>query len=120
MGWEEGLIYPFFVHLIAKLLPQTDLQPLPIFRPQPHLLGAIKMLDEVREVKPGLYLGLGTVGPGPFETLRQQPITFLLRGPFNKLNPQEAPSIVRKNLVLDEEGEAFENVIEQPPPPLLS
>lgn len=80
------------------------------------------MLDEVREVKPGLYLGLGTVGP--FDALRNQPFPFLLRGPYNRIDPREAPAIVRKAVVVDGygygygEGEAGEGVGAQLLPPL--
>lgn len=59
------------------------------------------MLDEVRMVKPGLYLGLGTTGP--VEATRHQPFPFLLRGPYNRLDPHEAPKIVQKEVVVEEE-----------------
>ena len=61
------------------------------------------MLDEVRMVKPGLYLGLGTTGP--VEATRHQPLPFLLRGPYNRLDPHEAPKIVLKDVVVVEEEE---------------
>ena len=54
-------------------------------------------------VKPGLYLGLGTAGP--VEATRHQPLPFLLRGPYNHLDPAEASKIVQKDVVVDaEEG----------------
>lgn len=55
---------------------------------QPHYLGAMQMRDEVREVRPGLYLGLGAFGLR--DARRVQPLPFLLRGPFNQLTPAEA------------------------------
>lgn len=46
------------------------------------------MRDEVREVRPGLFLGLGAFGLR--DARRLQPLPFLLRGPFNQLTPEEA------------------------------
>jgi hypothetical protein len=48
----------------------------------------MQMRDEVREVHPSLYLGLGAFGLR--DARRVQPLPFLLRGPFNQLSPQQA------------------------------
>lgn len=48
----------------------------------------MQMRDEVREVRPGLYLGLGAFGLR--HARRVQPLPFLLRGPFNHLSSEEA------------------------------
>lgn len=69
---------------------------------QPHYLGHVaQMFDEVRMVEPGLYLGLGTMGP--LEAMRNQPFPFLLRGPYNRLDPAEVPAIVQKGVAIDAE-----------------
>lgn len=43
------------------------------------MCGAVHMVDEVRRVAPGLYLGVGTWGFT--DTQRQVPLPFVLRGP---------------------------------------
>lgn len=48
----------------------------------------MQMRDEVRQVRPGLHLGLGAFGLR--NARRAQPLPFLLRGPFNQLGPEEA------------------------------
>lgn len=57
------------------------------------------MVDEVREVKPGLYLGIGTLA------LRGHPSPFLLRGPYNAIDPGEARTMVDKEAVEVEAGQ---------------
>lgn len=46
----------------------------------PSMCGAIHMVDEVRRVAPGLYLGIGTWGFSDGQ--RQVPLPFVLRGPI--------------------------------------
>jgi hypothetical protein len=46
------------------------------------LLGAIKMVDEVRKIKDGLYLGIGTWGFT--EKQRMIPLPFYLSGPIHE------------------------------------
>jgi hypothetical protein len=46
-----------------------------------HLLGRLRMRDEVREIQPGLYLGMGTFGYSEAKR-RDDPLPFLLRGPY--------------------------------------
>ena len=66
------------------------------------------MFDEVRFLQPGLYLGLGTMGP--VDAMRNQPFPFLLRGPYNHVDPAEAPAIVQKDVVVDaEQGPTEQN-----------
>lgn len=48
-----------------------------------------------------LYLGLGTMGP--VDAMRNQPFPFLLRGPYNHVDPADAPAIVQKDVVVDAE-----------------
>lgn len=48
----------------------------------------MQMRDEVREVRPGLYLGLGAFGLR--DARRVQPMPFLLRGPFRQSTAAEA------------------------------
>lgn len=43
-------------------------------------------------MKPGLYLGIGTV-----LAMRGHPSPFLLRGPYNVIDPWEAPNIIKKD-----------------------
>ena len=50
-----------------------------IYRHYHSLCGSVHMVDEVRRVAPGLYLGLGTYGPTP--ALRRIPYPFVLIGP---------------------------------------
>jgi len=42
----------------------------------------------VREVKPGLYLGMGTFGYSAAKR-HEDPLPFLLRGPFQPPKPEE-------------------------------
>ena len=56
------------------------------YRQQNHILGFSQMRDEVRELQPGLYLGIGAWGWS--DSRRNQPSPFLLRGPKNDAQPQ--------------------------------
>ncbi len=64
--------------------PSFELQ----YGAQPHILGSFNMRDEVREVHPGLYLGMGTFGYTEAKR-REDPLPFLLRGPFHPPVPGE-------------------------------
>lgn len=51
------------------------------YRGQDHVLGYAHMRDEVREIRPGMFLGIGTWGWST--EMQRQPAPFILRGPKN-------------------------------------
>lgn len=70
--------YPMWTELAPSRfdgLPAYQLR----YRPFLSLCGAVHMVDEVRRVAPGLYLGLGTWGFT--DAQRRIPYPFLLEGP---------------------------------------
>jgi hypothetical protein len=88
--WLNGKLYRRF-KMATSVQPSTwdgkpsfELQ----YAGQKHLLGAMKMRDEVREIKPGLYLGMGTFGFTEAKR-RLDPLPFVLRGPFHAAVPEE-------------------------------
>jgi hypothetical protein len=42
-------------------------------------------MEQVREIRPGLYLGMGTFGLTAAK--RKEPLPFLLRGPYGPARP---------------------------------
>jgi len=51
-----------------------------VYRAYHSLLGDLHVVDELRRVREGLYLGLGTAGK-PWSSLRRFPALFVLSGP---------------------------------------
>ncbi|TFJ81508.1 hypothetical protein NSK_007179 [Nannochloropsis salina CCMP1776] len=70
------------------------------YRGMQHFLGRMGMRDEVREVVPGLYLGLGSFGAR--ESRKSQALPFLLRGPFRP------PLPLGEVLLLDGDGDEWD------------
>ena len=64
-------------------------------------------------MRPGLYLGLGTTGS--LDAMRHQPFPFLLRGPYNRIDPQAAPAMVQKEVVV---GGGDGGAVPPMPPPV--
>lgn len=52
-----------------------------VYRAYRSMFGDIHMVDEIRRVAPGLYLGIGTMGFTPSQ--RMIPLPFMLKGPEN-------------------------------------
>jgi hypothetical protein len=89
---ERGQGYNSFAHLgrtVQRYPMQTLIAPSRydrrpaytlVYAAFPSMCGAIHMVDEVRRVAPGLYLGIGTWGFTDGQ--RQVPLPFVLRGPI--------------------------------------
>lgn len=56
------------------------------YRAQNHVLGYSQMRDEVRELRPGLFLCMGAWGWT--ERRQQLPAPFIMRGPKNQAEPE--------------------------------
>lgn len=91
MNDAEGRGYNVFRHfgkVVQRFPMQTIIAPARfdgkpayqlVYRAYDSLCGTIRMLDEVRRLKPGAYLGIGTYGF--IESQRRIPYPFLLMGP---------------------------------------
>eukprot|EP00624_Nannochloropsis_granulata_P007671 evm.model.NODE_8942_length_15812_cov_33.153996.3 len=56
------------------------------YRGQNHVQGYANMRDEIREIRPGMFLGIGTWGWT--REMQRQPAPFILRGPKNPAAPE--------------------------------
>jgi hypothetical protein len=59
-----------------------------------HMLGKVNMVDEIRKLEDGLYLGIGTYGFTNKQ--RMIPLPFILRGPIGKFVGTDRPPKVSK------------------------